>query len=91
MTSQSNTELLPKKIWMYWDKGWNNAPELVKKCRESWVYHHPDWEINFLDAQNITQYFDIYEWALVTATANPQIFAAEYDHNTSLYLGSIFL
>ena len=28
----------PKTIWMLWYQGWENAPELVKRCRRSWQY-----------------------------------------------------
>lgn len=58
----SGRDLLPKKIWIYWDKGWENAPELVKRCRESWRHYNPDWEIISLDADNLLDYFDIYDW-----------------------------
>lgn len=62
MSIMSNKDIFPKQIWMYWDKGWDNAPSLVKKCGESWAYHHPNWTINFLDANNIKNFFDIYDW-----------------------------
>ena len=25
----------PRKIWLFWQQGWDNAPELVSRCRRS--------------------------------------------------------
>ena len=40
---------IPRRIWLYWAQGWNEAPELVLKCRDSWRYHNPGWEVACLD------------------------------------------
>ncbi|MEO1400906.1 MAG: capsular polysaccharide synthesis protein [Cyanobacteria bacterium J06635_1] len=50
---------LPKVIWMMWWQGFDNAPELVKKCLISWQKHHPTWKICLLDKNNIDQFIDI--------------------------------
>ncbi|MBT7399019.1 MAG: hypothetical protein HN775_07480 [Hellea sp.] len=47
-----------KKIWMYWNTGFKNAPKIVKKCAESWKHYNPNWEIIMLDASNIADYVD---------------------------------
>lgn len=50
---------LPRKIYFYWDKGIDQAPEIVKACHESWVFHNKSWEIIILDetkAENILGY-----------------------------------
>lgn len=39
----------PRTIWMFWRQGWENAPELVRRCRRSWEYHNPGWTIRLLD------------------------------------------
>lgn len=45
------------KIWVYWEQGWNCAPYVVNCCRESLIeYASDDFEIVFLDAQNISSY-----------------------------------
>lgn len=40
---------IPKIIWIYWDQGWNNAPLLVQKCKQSWIIKNPEYEIRSLD------------------------------------------
>lgn len=47
---------LPKKIWIFWAQGWDNAPPLVKLCRDSWIVHNPDWEVALLSDGNISEY-----------------------------------
>ncbi|MEA3051074.1 MAG: hypothetical protein QOG84_2910 [Sphingomonadales bacterium] len=42
---------LPRRLWLYWEQGWDEAPELVRLCRRSWERHHPDWEIACLDSE----------------------------------------
>lgn len=42
-----------KIIWMYWDKGLDNAPEVVKLSYQSWTQLNPDYEVRFLDSQNL--------------------------------------
>jgi hypothetical protein len=44
---------LPRTIWMYWDQGWNHAPEIVRRCRESWVRHNPAWDVRALDRDSV--------------------------------------
>jgi len=52
----SKNDSLPKKIWMLWFQGWDNAPQLVKYVKKSWLLHNPTWEIIFLDNNNLTNY-----------------------------------
>ena len=49
---------IPKIIWMYWDKGLESAPEVLKLSRLSWEAQNPDWEVRFLDDSTIIQYLD---------------------------------
>ena len=48
-------------IWILWYQGWNDAPPIVKKCLQSWQYHHSpyDYNIILLDKYNIHQFIDI--------------------------------
>jgi len=48
-----------KRIFIYWDQGFNNAPMLVKKCLFNWKVHNPTWEITELDHTNLKNYIDI--------------------------------
>lgn len=34
-----------KKIWVYWDQGFENAPKIVKECNKSIKYYNPGWEV----------------------------------------------
>jgi hypothetical protein len=47
-----------KKIWIYWDKGINTAPDVVKLSLESWTKLNPDFEVIFLDDNTVQNYFD---------------------------------
>lgn len=47
---------IPKKIYINWFQGWNNAPEIVKQCLESWKHYNPGWEIIQLDSKNMHEY-----------------------------------
>jgi len=51
--------VIPKKIWFLWIQGFSQAPSLVIKCYESWKKHNPDWEIIFLDKNNLKDYITI--------------------------------
>jgi hypothetical protein len=50
---------LPKKIWIYWDKGEAEAPELVRRCIQSWREHNADWEVIVLDAATAPKAVDL--------------------------------
>ncbi len=47
---------IPKKIWFLWFQGLSQAPLVVRKCYESWKKHNPDWEVIFLDNNNLKDY-----------------------------------
>lgn len=47
---------VPKKIWILWLQGWDNAPYIVKKVNESWIKHNPEYEIIQLSRNNIKDY-----------------------------------
>jgi hypothetical protein len=48
-----------KKIFVYWDRNYNFAPDLVKKCIDTVKIMNPTWEIILLDDSNINNYVDI--------------------------------
>jgi len=60
--SEESEELkFPKIVWLVWFQGWDKAPNLVLKVRDSWKHHNPDWEIKELNDDNIKSYigFDL--------------------------------
>ncbi|NET79228.1 capsular polysaccharide synthesis protein [Okeania sp. SIO1F9] len=50
---------IPKKIWFLWYQGFSQAPLVVRKCYESWKKYNPDWEVIFLDENNIKDYITL--------------------------------
>ncbi len=46
---------IPKILFMYWDQGWANAPDIVKRCAATWQRHNPAWDIFFLDSASVSQ------------------------------------
>lgn len=59
--SNSSEQKFPKIIWLVWFQGWDKAPKLVLRVRDSWKHHNPDWEIKELDDNNLKEYigFDL--------------------------------
>lgn len=49
-------------IWMYWRQGWDNAPEICRKCRDSWIYHNPEHDVVCLDKHSVRDFFKIEEF-----------------------------
>lgn len=50
--------MLNKVIWTYWYQGYDNAPPVVKPCIEQWKHLNPNWELRFIDKDNIKDYTD---------------------------------
>ena len=46
-------------IWLCWLQGYDNAPPLVQKCRESVLKHNPDMSIIILDNSNLDKYIQL--------------------------------
>ena len=53
------TPFLPQIIWIYWHQGFDDAPEVVQKCVQSWQRKNPSYEVRLLDRDSITRYVDI--------------------------------
>lgn len=45
--------VVPEELYLYWHQGWRNAPDIVKRCAETWTTHNPSWAVNLLDKDNI--------------------------------------
>ena len=43
-------------IYILWFQGFKNAPELVKRCVNSWKYYNPSWNIILIDDNNLKEY-----------------------------------
>ncbi len=48
-----------KTIYILWFQGFDQAPDIVKKCVESWKYYNPDWNILLLDNANLCNYINL--------------------------------
>ena len=44
-----------KTVWILWLQGIEQAPEIVRKCYESWVYHNSDWTVRVLSEDHIEE------------------------------------
>lgn len=47
--SLKNPLVLPKKIYVFWNTGIDDAPEIVKYCVKSWIALNPNWDVTILD------------------------------------------
>lgn len=47
---------IPKIIWMFWDSGFDGAPEVVQLSVKSWQEMNPDYEVRLLTNDNLKQY-----------------------------------
>lgn len=49
-----------KIIWQYWGQGWNSEslPEVVKICSRSVQINKGDYEVIYLDDQNVSEYIE---------------------------------
>src|SRR5690606_14466017 len=52
----SQSAVIPKKIWMYWEGA---LPEFVGKCVEQIRKKNPNYEVNFLTPENVQAFCDI--------------------------------
>lgn len=62
---------IPKTIWIMWLQGLDKAPYIVRKCYASWKELNPNWNIVFLDENNVSDYVDLQ--TILTKSNNMQI------------------
>jgi hypothetical protein len=48
-----------KTIYIFWFQGFENSPEIISKCIESWKYYNPDWSIILIDNNNLNDYINL--------------------------------
>jgi len=51
-----------KNIFILWFQGFNNAPDVVKQCANSWKHYNPDWNIIELDNDNLSNFIRLNEY-----------------------------
>ena len=51
-----------KTIYILWFQGFENAPELVKNCINSWKYYNSDWTIILLDNTTLSNYIKLNDY-----------------------------
>ena len=56
---------MPKIIWIYWEQGWDNAPEIIKQCKKSWIEKNPNWKVNVLDGSSVSRYVDLEKYSFL--------------------------
>jgi hypothetical protein len=49
LTEPTEPAVLPRHIWMYWHDGWENAPDIARLCRQSWIERNPGYAVHALD------------------------------------------
>ncbi len=50
--------MITKTIWIFWQQGWDKAPDLVQQCKDSWAKLNPDFELRVLDGNSLFDYAD---------------------------------
>jgi len=45
-----------RRLFILWLQGWDQAPPLVRTCADTWIHHHPDWEVVLLDRYSLDRY-----------------------------------
>jgi hypothetical protein len=42
-------ESFPRIIYLFWDQGFDHAPDLVRRCVQSWTEQNPGWTVRLLE------------------------------------------
>ncbi len=53
---------MERNIFLLWLQGWDNAPWLQKRVLHSWQINNPQWKINLIDQNNLTNYVNDIEY-----------------------------
>jgi hypothetical protein len=56
-TSVPTGQAVPRRIFSYWDKGFDAAPDIIHLCLASWRHYNPDYEFVLLDADSAADMF----------------------------------
>ena len=67
---------IPRRVWILWMQGRSSMPPVVRECVASWIRKNPDWEVVFLDRENVWTYLDRDTIPVdALAKTSPQVFA----------------
>jgi len=58
-----------KTLYILWFQGFDNSPDIVKKCVQSWKHYNPDWNIILLDNNNLQDYINFEEYPMLRKTS----------------------
>jgi hypothetical protein len=47
---------MPRTVWFFWSQGLREAPQVVRKCYESWTERNPGWRVVVLDKQRLAEF-----------------------------------
>jgi hypothetical protein len=47
---------IPKRIWTYWNSGYESAPKIVREMIDSWKYYVPDYNITVVSDETLSLY-----------------------------------
>ncbi|MEW4569425.1 capsular polysaccharide synthesis protein [Tautonia sp. JC769] len=56
---------VPKIVWCLWFQGWDQAPEVVRACLQTWRRHNPGWSIRALCRDDLPSLLDRDEFRAV--------------------------
>jgi len=51
-----------RNIYILWFQGFENAPDIVKRCIDSWKYYNPTWNIQIICNDNLIKYLNIEDY-----------------------------
>ena len=58
-----------KTLYMLWFQGFDNSPEIIKKCAQSWKHYNPDLNIVLLDNNNLNDYIKVDDYIEISKKA----------------------
>jgi hypothetical protein len=70
---------LRKTVWLLWFQGWDRAPWLVQKVRQSWELLNPGWDIRLLSDANLDEYMPPHVMAILRRNDETMCAAARSD------------
>lgn len=59
LLSRPTTDWPTRRIWILWLQGEDQAPPLVSRCISSWRTLNPDWQVEVLNEQSLSQWIDL--------------------------------
>jgi Capsular polysaccharide synthesis protein len=56
--AQRTVGALPRRVWILWLQGIENAPLVVRRCQRTWSALNPTWEVVTLDSRCLQEWLD---------------------------------